>query len=220
MATTGKAATASALPDGSSTETFLTPQRIRVIGIAGGVVLLIGLIVWFMITAHRRKETYAANALEQANEAAAQGQTGVAVQGYTRVTQLYGGTGAAYEASLGIAKSRLVDGQNQLAITSLDQFLKSNPPATYASTANELLGAANENLGQYGAAEMAYRKASDLATLEFRKGNDLLDVGRAARLAGKLDEAKAAYNDIITKYPNSGVETEARIRLAELTQGQ
>lgn len=220
MAKTSTTATpASAVTDGTPNP-FLTPQRIRMFGIAGAVVLVLGLIVWFVITAGRRKETYAAAALEQAEAAASQGQTGVAVQGYTRVTTMYGGTAAAYEASLGIAKSRLVAGQNELAATTLTAFLRTNPPAQYASSANSLLGTANENLAKFVDAESAYRKAADLANADYLKAADLMDAGRAARLAGKPDDAKSLYQEIIQKYPKTGVLSEAQVRLAEMTAGQ
>ncbi len=220
MAKSSPTATAApAVNDGTPTP-FFTPQRIRMFGIAGAVVLVVALIVWFMITAARRKETYGAAALEQAEAAAAQGQTGVAVQGYTRVTTMYAGTAAAYEASLGIAKARLVDGQNQLAVTTLTTFLRSNPPAQYASAANGLLGAADENLAHFADAEAAYRKAADLANADYVRGAELLNAARAARLAGKTDDAKALYQEIIQKYPKSGVLSEAQVRLAEMTAGQ
>ena len=47
----------------------------------------------------------------------------------------------------------------------------------------------------------------------------MLDAGRAAQLARKTDEAKAIYNEIITKYAKTGAVTEAQVRLAELTAG-
>jgi TolA-binding protein len=220
MAKTSTTATPAPTATDSSPTPFLTPQRIRMFGIAGAVVLVIGLIVWFVITAGRRKETYAAAALEQAEGAASQGQTGVAVQGYTRVTTMYAGTAAAYEASLGIAKSRLVAGQNELAVTTLTAFLRTNPPVQYASSANTLLGTANENLGKFAAAETVYRKAADLATADYAKAADLMDAARASRLAGKADDAKSLYQQIIQKYPKSGVLSEAQVRLSELTAGQ
>lgn len=198
---------------------FLTPQRIRIGSIVGGVVLLAGLAAWFTITAGRRKETFAASALDQAREAAAQGNMGVAVEGFTRVAKTYAGSAASYEATLGIAQARLVSDQNELAIATLGDFLKTNPPAEYASPANGLLGTAYENTGKFPEADAAYRKAADLAALDYLKATDLLDAARAARLAGKPDEAKEIYNTIITKYGKTGSKTEAQVRLAEMTGG-
>ncbi len=221
MATTSKSAT----PDSAATDPladespFLTPRRIRLLGIGGAVLLVAALIVWFMVTAGRRKETYAAGELERARDAAAQGNLGVAVQGYTRISTAYAGTSAAYEAQLGIAQARLVNGQNELAISSLNDFIHSNPPATYSAPAYGLLGTAYENTGKFSEAVTAYRKASDLATVDYLKASSLLDAGRAASLAHKTDDAKAIYQEIITKYSKTGALSEAQVRLAELTGG-
>jgi TolA-binding protein len=223
MATTGKASAspASSIPAaavGASDDLpFFTPQRIRLLGIAGAVVLVVGLAVWFTITAGRRKESFAAAALEQARDAAAQNNFGVAVAGFTKVASTYSGTAAAYEATLGIAQTRLVADQNELAISTLTDFLRTNPPPLYAAPANSLLGTAYENTGKFAEAVAAYRKASSLATVDYLKASSLLDAGRAALLAKKPDEAKAIYNEIITKFGKTGAMTEAQVRLAELT---
>ena len=216
MAATGKTPNTPVV-EATTDEPFLTPQRIRILGIGGAVVLVVALAIWFTITAGRRKQAYAATALEQCRDAAAQANFGVAVQCYTKVASSFSGTTSAYEATLGIAQTHLVAGQNELAITGLMDFLRTNPPPEVAAPASSLLGTAYENIGKYPEAEAAYRKASDFATVEYLKANSLLDAGRAALLAKKVDEAKAIYNEIITKYAKSGAVTEAQVRLSELT---
>lgn len=196
---------------------FLTPQRIRILGIGGAVILVVALAVWFTITAGRRKQAYASTALDQCRDAAAQANFGVAVQCYTRVASSFSGTPAAYEATLGVAQTHLIAGQNELAITGLIDFLRTNPPPEAAAPANSLLGTAYENVGKFSEAEGAYRKASDLAGVEYLKASALLDAARAALLGNKVAEAKAIYNEIITKYSKSGAMTEAQVRLAEIT---
>ncbi len=176
-------------------------------------------IIWFTITAGRRKEAYAATALEQARDAASSNNLGVAVQGFNKVVTNFSGTPEASEAALGIAQTHLVASQNELAVTGLNDFLKTNPAPEYASSANALLGTAYENLGKYAEAEAAYRKASDLATPDYLKAAALLDAGRAARLAKKVDDAKAIYGEIISKYSKTGAIDEAKVRLAEMTAG-
>ena len=221
MATTSTTATPQPLAttDASADEPFLTPQRIRLLGFAGAAILVAALVVWFVITSGRRKEAFATTALEQARDAAAQNNFGVAVQGFNKVVASFSGTPAAYEATLGIAQTHLVAGQNELAVTSLGDFLKTNPPPEYAATANQLLGTAYENLTKFAEAQAAYRKSADQAPMDYLKAAALLDAGRAARLGKKLDDAKAIYNEIITKYPQTASLTEAQVRLAEINTG-
>jgi TolA-binding protein len=209
-------ATAPAVGAGS----FFTPQRLRLLGYVGAAVVLVAAVAWFVVTAGQRKELYASRALDEARNAAEQGNMGLAVQGFTRVATTYKGTSAAYEAAIGIAQARLVSGQNELAIASLTDFLKTNPPAFYAAPANGLLGTAYENTTRWAEAEAAYRKSADLSGVDYLKASALLDAGRAARLAGKRDDAVKIYREILAKYGKTAAQTEAQVRLAELTLGQ
>ncbi len=79
---------------------FLTPQRIRILAIAGIVVLLLAVTTWFLMTAGKRKEAFASRALESARSVAETGDLGTAVQQFQQVATTYGGTDAGYEAHL------------------------------------------------------------------------------------------------------------------------
>ena len=56
--------------------------------------------------------------------------------------------------------------------------------------------------------------------MDYLKASALLDAGRAARLGGKRDDAIEIYQEILAKYGKTAAETEAQIRLSELTLGQ
>lgn len=198
---------------------FLTPERIRMGGIALAAVVVLGGGIWFVNSAGKRKEAFAAQALETARNMAEQGNIGQAVQEFEKVTAQYDGTAAAHEATLGIAQARLVAGQAELAIASLNDYLGTNPPATYASPARGLLGTALENTGKFAEAQASYRTAADLATVDYLKATLLLDAARAARLAGNRDAARAIYEEIIGSYGETAARTEAEVRLGELTAG-
>ena len=219
MATTVESNPTTSAASGGSTPYF-TPQRIRQFGIAGAVLLVVALVTWFAITAGKRKEAFAARELELGRSQAEQGNLAAAVEQFNKVATSYSGTSAAFDATLGIAQARLVNGQNELAIVGLQDFLKTNPPATFASPANGLLGTAFENTAKFAEAAAAYRKAADLAPVDYLKATALLDQGRALRLAGKKDEAAAVYRELVTKFAATSVKTEAQIRLAELTAVQ
>lgn len=198
---------------------LLTPQRLRLLAIVGGVAVVVALVAWFMITAGNRKEAFAAQAVEEARAAAEQGNLPLAVQQFEQVATTYAGTAAAFDATLGMVQARLVNDQAELAIATLTEFLGNNPPATYAAPANGLLGTAYENTGKFGDALAAYRKASGLATTDYLKATYLLDAGRAARLSGDATQATTIYREIIDTYGETAATTEARVRLAELNLG-
>jgi TolA-binding protein len=196
---------------------FLTPQRIRLLAMAGGVLVVLALAAWFFITAGQRKEAFAAQALESARATAEQGDIGEAVQQFQQVATTYQGTAAGHDAVLGMAQARLIAGQAELAISTLEEFLDRNPPRTYASPANGLLGTALENTAKYAEAAAAYRLASEQATTNYLKATLLLDAGRALRLAGNAAEAQATYQRIVDEFAETPALSEAQVRLAELT---
>jgi tetratricopeptide (TPR) repeat protein len=212
--TTTAAPAAASQPD--SDAPYLTPKRIRLFAIVGGLVLVVALATWFLMTAGKRKEAFAARALESARGVAETGDMGAAAQQFEQVATTYAGTDAGYEAVLGIAQARLVAGQAELAISSLEEFIASNPPERFRGPANSLMGTALENTGKHAEAAAAYRRASDLETVEYLKAILLLDAGRAFKQAGDTASATTAYQEVIDKYGETAARSEAEVRLAEL----
>lgn len=206
-------ATSNPIDDGSS---FLTPQRLRLGGYLLAGVAVIGLVAWFMTTASARKEAFAAEALEQARSIGESGNVGEAVQQFQQIATTYAGTAAGYDAVLGMAQSRLIAGQAELAVSTLEDFLADRPPATYLAPANGLLGTAYENTKRYPEAAEAYRKASDAATVDFLKATLLLDAARATRLGGDREGAIALYQRVVDEFGATAARSEAEVRLSEL----
>ena len=155
--------------------------------------------------------------MESARAVAETGDIGTAVQQFEQVATTYAGTDAGYEAIIGIAQARLVAGQAELAISSLEEFVNSNPPERFRGPANGLLGTALENTGKHAEAAAAYRRASDLESVDYLKAILLLDTGRALKLSGDSAGAIAAYQEVIDKYGETAARSEAQVRLAELT---
>jgi outer membrane protein assembly factor BamD (BamD/ComL family) len=217
MATTVEPTTAPLSTSETGSETFLTPQRLRLLGIGAAAVVVIGGGIWFAKVSGQRKEAAAATALEQARSTAEQGNLAEAVTMFEQVSTTFGGTAAANEAVIGMAQARLVAGQSELAVATLTEFLGKNPLATYASPAQGLLGTAYENTGRFAEAKAAYQKAAELATVDYLKATLLLDAARAARLGKDAAGARAIYEEIIAKYGETAARTEAEVRLGEMT---
>jgi outer membrane protein assembly factor BamD (BamD/ComL family) len=195
-------------------------NRQRYILAAVAIAVAIVLVVWFVVASNKRKEAFAARSLNQARTAAEAGNLPLASSELQKLISAYKGTDAASEAVITLNQVRMINGQNELAVVGLREFLNGNPPEQYRTPASGLLGAALENAKQWGEAGKAYTQASNMAQVEYLKAQYLVDAGRAYRLGGKLDEAAAAYRTILKKYPKSSSVTEAQVRLAEITDGK
>ena len=195
-------------------------DRNRLAVAAGIAVVVGGLLAWFVISSGRRKEAFAQRSLNQARSAAEVGNLPLASSELQKLIQTYGGTEAATEAVITLNQVRMVNGQSELAVVGLRDFLKTGPDPKYSAPAYGLLGAALENAKKFQEAGDAFKNASDGATLEYLKARHLIDAGRAYTAAGKTTEAVAAYRAVVEKYPKSSSFTEAQVRLAELTDGK
>jgi TolA-binding protein len=188
----------------------------------GGVIAVVvaALVVWLVVSSGRRKEEFAARSLNQARAAAEAGNLPLASSELQKLIDQYEGTDAATEAVITLNQIRIVNGQSELAVVGLRDFLAGNPKPQYRAPAYGLLGAALENAGRYPDAAEAYTNASKSADLEYLKARYLIDAGRSYAAGGKKAEAQGAYREVVQKYPKSTSFTEAQVRLAELTDGK
>jgi len=186
---------------------------------AGIAVALIVLVGWFMIESGRRREAAASGILEGAWGLQDQGDLPQASAEFQRVVDGFSGTDAANQAVLALNQVRIESGQSQIAADALTAFLATGPAAEHAGAAHRLLGVAQENLGMPDEAAASYEQAATLATLGPFKAEALLSAARAFRNAGKPDDAIRVLRKILAEHEQAAVTGEARVRLAELTQG-
>ncbi len=190
-----------------------------VLGIAGAVVV-VALGTWLVIETGQRRQLRAAEQLDQARNIAESGNLPLAASELQKVITNFSGTDAAVEAVVTLNQVRMVNGQNELAVVGLQDYLKTNPKKAYKVPAQGLLGEALENAGRPEDAGQAYLGAANDAELDYLKAQYLLSAGRAFTNAGNVDEAFKALSAIIEKYPDTNSKTEATVRLSELTQGR
>ncbi len=219
MATMVEATTRDQAPAPAAAAPWYRDSKRLLIG-AAVAVLLLGVVAWVVISSERRKEQFAARSLNQARAAAEAGNLPLASSELQRLIDTYGGTDAATEAVITLNQVRLINGQGELAAVGLREFIDSDPPEKYLAPAYGLLGTALENSKRPGEAAAAFRNASTAADIEYLKARYLIDAGRAFRAAGKPEEARAAYRAIIDSFPQASSATEAKVRLAELTDGR
>jgi outer membrane protein assembly factor BamD (BamD/ComL family) len=192
----------------------------RAILIAAALVALAAIVTWFVLASGKRKEQFAARSLNQARAAAEAGNLPLASSELQRLITTYKGTDAAREAVITLNQVRMVNGQSELAVVGLREFVASKPPAKYVAPAYGLLGAALENSKRWAEAAEAYTQASNAAEVPYLKANYLVDAGRAYREAGRTADAARAYRTVVEKYSDAPSFTEAQVRLAELTGGK
>jgi outer membrane protein assembly factor BamD (BamD/ComL family) len=193
-------------------------QRLPLVALA--VAAALAAVAWFVITSGKRKEEFAARSLNQARAAAEAGNLPLASSELQRLITTYRGTDAAHEAVITLNQVRMVNGQSELAVVGLREFLTSKPPEKYLAPAYGLLGSALENSKRWAEAAQAYTEASNAAEVPYLKATHLISAGRAHRLAGRMEDAAKAYRTVVEKYADSPSFTEAQVRLAELTAGK
>jgi outer membrane protein assembly factor BamD (BamD/ComL family) len=198
---------------------WAVPARRNLVLVAVSAVIVAAVGVWFWKTSSARKEVFASRAVQQARQAAEQGNLPLAASELQKITQTYAGTRSAVEAMLVLNQVRMVNGQTELAVVGLGEFIAKNPPMEYRVPAYGLLGVALENTRKPLEAAAAYEQASAGAQVDYLRADYLLQAGRAYRNGGKPDLAIKAYQKVIDTYPKTPALNEAQVRLAEMTTG-
>jgi outer membrane protein assembly factor BamD (BamD/ComL family) len=192
------------------------PARRNLVIAGVSALVILGAGAWFWKSSADRKEAFASRAVQQARAAAEQGNLPLAASELQKITQTYAGTRSAVEAMLVLNQVRMVNGQAELAVVGLKEFIAKNPPVEYLVPANGLLGVALENTKKPLEAAAAYEKAAAGAQVDYLKADYLLQAARAYKDGGKPDEAIKAYQKIIKDYAKTPALNEAEVRLAEL----
>lgn len=190
--------------------------------LVAGIVILTALALggWFVLASGTRKEAFAARSLNQARAAAEAGNLPLASSELQKLIAAYKGTDAASEAVITLNQVRMINGQSELAVVGLREYLASKPKPQYVTPATGLLAAALENSKRWIEAANAYTQASNAAEVDYLKAKYLVDAGRAFREGGRPEDAAKAYRAVLQKYSKAPSVTEAEVRLAELTDGK
>lgn len=216
--TAAPSASPAGAPVGAAPAEGLSPAQLRLAAIGGGILVVIAAGGWFISTAAKRKEAFAGRQLEQAASSFASGQLPLAANQYQRIVDAYAGTHAADEAMLALNQVRMLNGQSAIAADALRKYAATKRGEEGAA-ANNLLGAALENVAKPADAAQAYLTGADQTSDKALQAELLLNAGRAFVAAGKKDEAIKAYRRILDKLPDEASKVEANVRLAELTKG-
>ena len=185
---------------------------------AGAGLVLAALVVAWAVWSGRQSEIRAAEQLSPARFALESENLPLAASEFASVAANYGGTRAAQEATVLLARVRLMQGQSDQAVTVLRDFAR-GASDLYRAQAFSLLGAAYENLGRWADAADAYQKGSAAALWPSLEAQLLLDAARDWAAAGDTAKAVANLERIVKEFPKTGPVVEAKVRLGELTRG-
>lgn len=195
-------------------------QHQRLVSAVGIAVLAVAAGAWLTVTTQQRKEAAGQDAINVARAAFDAYNLPAAAAAFQDVIQSYSGTRAAREANIALNQVRLINGQNELAIVSLRDFIASNPGAVYQVPAAGLVGSALENVNRPSEAADAFLEAAAGAQVDYMKAEYLLAAGRALTAAGRLEEAEQAFRTITDEYAATPSISEATVRLSELVKGE
>lgn len=188
----------------------------RTAAFAAGAVVVVAAGVWLYVSSAARKASFASQALTQARTSAESGNLPLAASDLGRLIDRFGGTAAADEAVILLNQIRLLQGQKDAAVQSLQQFVRGAHADYVKASAYALLGGGLEDQGKTREASSAYHEASRAARLDFLKAQYLMDAGRTLAASGDTAGARAAYGEVLQKYAELQQAAEARIRMAEI----
>jgi len=184
--------------------------------ITAAVAALVALGVWLYASSQARKEAFASQALMQARGEAESGNLPLAATDLSRLVERFGGTHAADQAVILLNQTRLVQGQRDVAINALRQYVSRSHPDFVKASAYALLGGALEDAGKSHEAAEAFRNAAQSARLDFLRAQYLIDAARSFTSAGDTATARTTYTEVLTKYGRLDQAAEARVRMAEI----
>lgn len=190
--------------------------------IIGAVVLVVviaaGLYYW---ESQRRVEAEAATRLAEVQQSVLTGNVPLAIRDLQTYLNTFGGTRPAREARIILADLLLTQDRPQDAVTALGRLPRDlDEPVGIAAA--QILGAAQESMGDYDAALDTYQRIARNARFQFQRREALSDAARLALDTGRPDLAADLYDRLIQTFeeddPSRGYyemwRAEARARAA------
>lgn len=186
------------------------------LAIGAAVLAVIAAGVWLYQSSAKRKEAFASEQLMAARASAEAGNLPLAASDLTRLIDRYKGSKAADEGAILLNQIRLVQGQRDVAINALQQFVRESHDDHVMASAYGLLAGGLEDQGKVKEAGDAYKLGAEHADLDFLKAQMLIDAGRAYTAAGDTAAAKQAYGQVLERFPRIDQAVEARVRMGEI----
>lgn len=205
-------------PKADRVETFLDWFRVntKMIGAGAAVVAAAAGIYWFMGQNARNERAAAERQLQVGRQAVLAGNAALAQTDLGRVVERYPDTPAGTQAALLLAQVHYDRGEHQKGI---DVLRKAAGEADATSTASlhGLIGDGLVMLGKHDEAAQTFQRAAETAQHDGVRAMMKASRARALTAAGKTEEAKQAWTELVNDPTATAISGEARVRLGELT---
>jgi predicted negative regulator of RcsB-dependent stress response len=187
-------------------------------GIAAGVVVVAGLIMWFVSWQRDQKEISAGEALSSVSTFQTVNGTARqdAAEVYLRLASEYANTSSGARALLLAAGTYFTDGKYDQALKSFQRFTREHRDSPWMGEA--LLGTAScqEVLGKTNEAMAIYQDIKDHHSSDVEAAQAKFALARLYETQNKPELARPLYEDLARNEPYSSIGSEAGIRLEEL----
>lgn len=187
-----------------------------ILGGVGALVILIVMII-FISQARKSDELKASSKLAAARAELARMNFPAGIDSLQKIIAQYDGTKNAGDATFYLANTYFLQKQVDLAQKYFEEYVNSyggESNTTYSAMAG--VAACLEEKQEFKAAAEMYEKAAAKYDDVFNAPEGLLSAGRCYKAAGLKEKAKKVYQQVLEKYPNSGVKNDAELNLAEL----
>ena len=188
----------------------------RNLSIAGGLVAVAAVSVWFYMRSAEIKRANATRGLSQAKQSLAAGNRALAAADLEKVAVRYVGTDAGASAAMLFAQIQYDQAKVDDGLKALGPYQSPRAAGASLSDVWSLTGDGQLTLGKAEDAAASYQKAADATKLPGARAMLLAKAARALSVAGKNPEARAIWEKLAADPDAMVVRSEAEIRLGEL----
>ena len=187
--------------------------------IAGIIIFacIIAIVATFAVRGRRQTQAEAQFWISEGNNALARGNLEGALQAFNAVIEKYRGTPGHSDAVFFLANTHFLAGNYDSALVFFQRYLnlkKRRPEFTVS--AEEAIAQCLEEVGRYKEAADAYLKVQREHPDSELAPDALMGAGRCYELAGDLEQARKAYQELIDLYPDSNEANLVKMPLLEL----